>query len=96
MYNIYTKSDGFVMGYFGNAFVPHRGHGQRGNLRVPRPILRDIMLDKIKKNAVDGCNIAIHWKLKLENFDIYDSQMDGRQKIKIGFEDGTVLEDFDL
>ena len=41
------------MGYFGNAFIPNRGHGQRGNLRVPRYVLREVMLEQIHRNNED-------------------------------------------
>ena len=54
---------GNVKGYFGNAFrnllnddnpssKPHRGVGQRGNLRVPRQVVRKILTDKLKYSQV--------------------------------------------
>lgn len=43
------QSDGTVLGYFGNAFAASgtRGFGQRGNLRVPRQRLREILHSKL-------------------------------------------------
>ena len=47
------RPDGSILGYYGNAFhnvgasSSRRGLGQRGNLRVPRQVLRRIMLDEL-------------------------------------------------
>ena len=42
---------GEVIGYFGNAFRnwEHFKTGQRGNLRVPRQVLRQILIDEVSK-----------------------------------------------
>lgn len=58
-------SQGHVRGYFGNAFSQSgRGCGQRGNLRVPRQVVRQILLDSLKVT-----NIAWdHRLVKLEAF----------------------------
>ena len=49
------RPDGTILGYYGNAFhnvgvediSQRRGLGQRGNLRVPRQVLRRIMMDEL-------------------------------------------------
>jgi 2-polyprenyl-6-methoxyphenol hydroxylase-like FAD-dependent oxidoreductase len=52
----HTPNDTAVpMGYFGNAFFDgtsafRRGYGQRGNLRVPRKVLRKILHDALLEN----------------------------------------------
>ena len=49
------RHDGAVLGYFGNAFSGGgRGWGQRGNLRVARQHLRQMLMDKLQKSQ-------IHW-----------------------------------
>ena len=45
---------GNVRGYFGNAFTPAGNYGQRGNLRVPRKVLRKLLLDSLETTE-------IHW-----------------------------------
>jgi salicylate hydroxylase len=40
--------NGEILGYFGNAFTAKRGWGQRGNLRVPRQQVRQILLNQLK------------------------------------------------
>jgi salicylate hydroxylase len=45
--------EGRVLGYFGNAFLrKSRGVGQRGNLRVPRQIVRQILCDKLRHTRI--------------------------------------------
>lgn len=76
------------MGYFGNAFIGpsalRRGFGQRGNLRVPRKVLRRMLYDElleIQQNQSEedngglnnqGCNsfssTAVHWNRSLVDF----------------------------
>jgi 2-polyprenyl-6-methoxyphenol hydroxylase-like FAD-dependent oxidoreductase len=46
--SIISQPDGSIMGYFGNAFFHNRGNGQRGNLRIPRKVLRRILLDRLE------------------------------------------------
>jgi 2-polyprenyl-6-methoxyphenol hydroxylase-like FAD-dependent oxidoreductase len=46
------QPDGSIMGYYGNAFSGHRGLGQRGNLRVPRKVLRRILLEQLQCTKV--------------------------------------------
>jgi hypothetical protein len=50
----FFQPDGSILGYFGNAFYRHRGLGQRGNLRVPRKILRKILVQTLQ-------HTTIHW-----------------------------------
>jgi len=40
------QPDGIVCGYYGNAFLPGRGTGQRGNIRIPRQRLQQIMTNR--------------------------------------------------
>mmetsp|Transcript_20674 Transcript_20674/g.49066 ORF Transcript_20674/g.49066 Transcript_20674/m.49066 type:complete len:401 (+) Transcript_20674:340-1542(+) len=70
--------DAVPIGYFGNAFTytsssganaspdsldrANRGRGQRGNLRVPRKVLRRILLDSLKTTQV-------HWGHHLLDFE---------------------------
>lgn len=60
------QPDGKVLGYFGNAFQQHRGNGQRGNLRVPRKLLRKILLSKLQQTT-------IHWGHRLKEF-VFDKE----------------------
>ncbi|CAJ1952729.1 unnamed protein product [Cylindrotheca closterium] len=55
------RSDGSIMGYFGNAFSKTRGLGQRGNLRVPRKVLRRMLFQKLSATRV-------HWSHSLLDF----------------------------
>ena len=75
------QPDGSILGYYGNAFTPHRGKGQRGNLRVPRQVLRQLMLDRIKS--------PVYWGKRLVSFD-------HASKIELTFDDGTLVPDVDL
>jgi FAD binding domain len=68
---------GKVLGYYGNAFLPNRGYGQRGNMRIPRQILQKIMTQRFldltkrqqherreeKSNVYHGssCSSSIQW-----------------------------------
>ena len=47
------QPDGSILGYFGNAFSKHRrGLGQRGNLRVPRKVLRKILMEQLQWTTI--------------------------------------------
>ena len=63
------------MGYFGNAFYRHRGYGQRGNLRVPRKVLRRILLDALKTTK-------IYWNTKFLEYSTANTS-DGRPTFHI-------------
>ncbi|KAL3904093.1 MAG: hypothetical protein SGILL_010199 [Bacillariaceae sp.] len=81
---LFRAIDGLPLGYFGNAFFlhdsgnsssstrPRRGHGQRGNLRVPRKVLRRILYETLvneKTNlANEATEPAVHWGHKLKDF----------------------------
>lgn len=41
-------ANGRIQGYFGNAWRKHRGYGQRGNLRVPRHEVRQVLLERLQ------------------------------------------------
>ena len=72
------------MGYFGNAFFKgcRRGYGQRGNLRVPRKVLRKVLHDTLleeaplhNKSSNDGqqennppSGPTVHWNKTLLDF----------------------------
>ncbi len=60
------QSDGTILGYFGNAFSKNRGIGQRGNLRVPRKVLRRILMEQLKATK-------IHWGYRLDDYS-FDSE----------------------
>lgn len=45
-------ADGRVLGYFGNAYRPGGGQGSRGNLRVPREVLRRELHDQLPEGTV--------------------------------------------
>lgn len=51
------KSDGEILGYFGNAFSTlengDRALPDRGNLRVPRQVLRQMLLDRLAPGTVE-------------------------------------------
>lgn len=47
-------ADGEIMGYFGNAFSHRTGPlHERGNLRVPRQVLRKMLLDRLAPGTVE-------------------------------------------
>ncbi len=87
------------MGYFGNAFFEassniRRGYGQRGNLRVPRKVLRTILHDSLLENndnQENGPNV--HWNRTLVDFQWDES----KQQYHVRFaekiiKDGKTLE----
>lgn len=51
------NASGHIQGYFGNAFSGG-GYGQRGNLRVPRQVVRQILASRLQDDS-------IHWNHKL-------------------------------
>jgi len=54
---------GRICGYFGNDFAPLRdGWGQRGNLRVPRQRVREILVEQLLQSS---SSTRIHWDHKL-------------------------------
>jgi salicylate hydroxylase len=70
-----NKNEGEVIGYFGNAFdtvnetddveyMRNYGWGQRGNLRVPRQVVRQILLRRLHDIAP---NVTIYWNHNLVN-----------------------------
>jgi 2-polyprenyl-6-methoxyphenol hydroxylase-like FAD-dependent oxidoreductase len=74
--------DGSILGYYGNAFSKSmRGIGQRGNLRVPRQKLREILLQKFQQlvkqqnaqsqvlwghSILDLCEVDIQGEVQVE------------------------------
>ena len=56
------SAHGDILGYFGGAFSPARlGTGARGNLRVPRQVLRQMLLARLKPGTV-------HWGTEVVGF----------------------------
>ena len=89
---------GYIRGYFGNKFTPHRGEGQRGNLRVPRQVLRKMMIDELAKRSSDipDSNVEIYWGKKLTHHETVlanDHQSSPQQRndhdVHLYFQDGS-------
>jgi salicylate hydroxylase len=80
-------SEGNVLGYFGNRFSKSsRGYGQRGNLRVPRQVLRQVMMNTLKERDVHNNRIRIEWNKKLIGFSTSEN---APFQTTLKFEDGT-------
>lgn len=77
---------GKVLGYFGNAFSKSssRGYGQRGNLRVPRQVLRRVMMDTLIERDVDH-KVRIEWNKRLMGY----SDIKSPHQTRLEFEDGS-------
>ena len=64
------NSQGKILGYYGNAFSNEiKGLGQRGNLRVPRQVLRQVMMDTLLERDRLTNHICIHWGRKLKSYE---------------------------
>ena len=79
-------SDGRILSYYGNAFRSSSfgGRGQRGNLRLPRQVLRNMLLNKVKA--------PVQFSKQLISFDETDN--DGR--LTLSFQDGSTASGVDL
>ena len=110
------KPDGTILGYYGNAFhnvgveklSQRRGLGQRGNLRVPRQLLRRIMMDTLlfsssSSDADGGGKAAVEWGKRLVSFEDRIMHMGGNSftcddesnvqgAVQLIFEDGAIEE----
>ncbi len=77
--------NGDILSYFGNAFrnIEMMPLGQRGNMRVPRQVLRRILLDEIEK-----CGGAVEWGKDFNGFEVETSS-----KLLVSFKDGTKVSD---
>ena len=82
--------DGYILGYYGNAFRPWRGAGQRGNLRVPRQTVRRTMMNRFVDES-NSCNIQ--WGKRLIK---YVESTDDSSGVSLFFEDGTEILGVDL
>jgi 2-polyprenyl-6-methoxyphenol hydroxylase-like FAD-dependent oxidoreductase len=71
------------MGYFGNAFFQNRGQGQRGNLRVPRKVLRRILLDRLETTK-------LYWNHRLVDYSISETE-DSFYIINLEGADGKIV-----
>ena len=94
------RSDGAVLGYFGNALRADEtgaavrdglcgGTGDRGNLRVPRQVLRQMLLDRLSPGSVI-------WGARLAGFEELTLPAatgdDGGGGVALTFESGERLE----
>lgn len=83
------NSKGKILGYYGNAFSNRwRGLGQRGNLRVPRQVLRKTMMDALIERDQKCSHVKIEWGRKLLSYSQTNGIHDG-SPITLKFEDGT-------
>jgi 2-polyprenyl-6-methoxyphenol hydroxylase-like FAD-dependent oxidoreductase len=82
------QSDGTILGYFGNAFARERrrGCGQRGNLRVPRQQVREILLSKLQTSKV-------FWDHKVVRVAeiIAECDKDTQSSVELQFENRTTI-----
>jgi 2-polyprenyl-6-methoxyphenol hydroxylase-like FAD-dependent oxidoreductase len=98
------NSKGTILGYYGNAFsnTGWKGQGQRGNLRVPRQVLRKVMMDSLLEKDDQRGHVTVEWGKKLVSFDnncvVHNAHNDKGQGAKVGdhnspitlhFEDGS-------
>ena len=63
--------EGHILGYFGNAFIEGKGHlypGQRGNLRIPRQDLQQLLLERLRE-----AGIQVHWGKSLVDIQVIDT-----------------------
>ena len=85
-------TDGTIFNYYGNSFrtANHKsgssGRGQRGNLRCPRSVLRQILMDQV--------NAPILFNKQFTGFQIMDGDPDG--KLLLTFQDGSQISGVDL
>jgi hypothetical protein len=77
--------DGTILGYYGNAFTSDRGIGQRGNLRLPRHELRDIMVQHVKASILYGKRLVT-----------FEPDPLSRDQSMLVFDDGTTESGVDL
>jgi salicylate hydroxylase len=97
-------SQGRVLGYYGNEFSNQsRGLGQRGNLRVPRQMLRRTMMDTLLERDEGRAHVKIEWGRKLLSYsqmknsvntnkyenDENNDCLNEENPIVLHFEDGT-------
>jgi 2-polyprenyl-6-methoxyphenol hydroxylase-like FAD-dependent oxidoreductase len=79
-------SDGRILSYYGNEFRDNGGRGQRGNLRLPRQVLRGILLKKVKA--------PIEFNKRLTGLQQTDAGDNGR--LTLSFQDGSQSSGVDL
>lgn len=65
------------------ALTPNRDIGQRGNLRIPRQVLRKLLMDRVRANVVFGKQL-----IRLESLD--------DNKLCLNFSDGSTERDVTL
>ena len=96
--------DGSVLGYFGHAFYQKQskswGHRQRGNLRIPRHKLLQILLGQAKSPVFWNKRLLsmrlVEHNVNLPSEDSSTASTNKEQKIVLEFEDGTTVHNVDL
>eukprot|EP00546_Thalassionema_frauenfeldii_P021359 CAMPEP_0178904082 /NCGR_PEP_ID=MMETSP0786-20121207/5505_1 /TAXON_ID=186022 /ORGANISM="Thalassionema frauenfeldii, Strain CCMP 1798" /LENGTH=573 /DNA_ID=CAMNT_0020575505 /DNA_START=58 /DNA_END=1780 /DNA_ORIENTATION=+ len=88
------QPDGSILGYYGNAFSAKGAAGQRGNLRLPRQVLRRLLIDKVKSPIVFGRKL-----MRVEEEDHPAINAENSKKVprlQLEFEDGSVEPNVDF
>lgn len=81
--------DGRVCGYFGNAFSEGRGYGQRGNLRVPRQKVRELLFSKLSATKV-------YWGCKLIEYERRSDEEKYRMRFSKLSHDNQITSELDV
>lgn len=83
-------ADGRILSYYGNAFsAGGGGRGQRGNLRLPRQVLRRILLSKV--------HAPIEFNKRLVGFTTAQAESDNDDdRLTLSFDDGSTQPGIDL
>lgn len=97
------EPSGEVRGYFGNAFSVEgtRGMGQRGNLRIPRQVLRRILMERLESK------VPVEFGKRLVGFHVGDDEGEksgstpknnnnNPPQLTVKFEDGSTETGVDL
>jgi len=88
------RPDGSILGYYGNAFSVKGGAGQRGNIRLPRQLLRRLLVEKVQSPII--------FSKKLVGVEEEDQQsIDGEKvidipRLRLVFEDGSLESNVDF
>jgi len=94
------RSDGSILSYYGNAFCQKRGSGQRGNLRLPRQVLRKLLMEKVQSPIFFGKKL-----IQVEQQQPTSTPQDDNDEnyclppppqLKLIFEDGSSESNIDL
>mmetsp|Transcript_3176 Transcript_3176/g.4744 ORF Transcript_3176/g.4744 Transcript_3176/m.4744 type:complete len:642 (-) Transcript_3176:117-2042(-) len=93
---IFQGPHGNLLGYYGRAFLGEKKFGQRGNLRIPRQKLREILVNRLLDNSSsnDTNSIEVRWGKRLVHF-VDRSQINNNTSdsaadlVTLTFSDGT-------